>query len=48
MRRQPSNWTTIAVTLLGAFCAFATGAFIATKFVSPCVCIYAEAKGQIQ
>ena len=43
MKQQPRNWLAIAVVFLGAFCAFATGAYVATKFVSPCVCIYAQA-----
>lgn len=42
MKRQPRNWLAIAVALLGSFAAFATGLFVATKFVSPCVCIYAQ------
>ena len=42
MKRQPRNWLAIATVLLGVFCAFAVGLFVATKFVSPCVCIYAQ------
>lgn len=49
MRRKPRDWPTIFVALLGAFCAFAVGGWVATKWVSPCVCIYAAAKtGMVQ
>ena len=41
---EPRNWTVILAVVLAVFCAFATGAYIATKFVSPCVCIYAQAR----
>ena len=48
MRRRPRNWTAIAVTLLGAFASFAVGAFVATKWVSPCVCVYMQGAARIE
>lgn len=47
MKQQPRNWLAIAVAVLSVFCAFATGAYIATKFVSPCVCVHVQG-GSIQ
>lgn len=47
-KRQPKNWPLITVVMLGVFCSFAVGAFVATKFVSPCVCVYMQGQGQIQ
>ncbi len=41
MKRQPSNWPAIAIVVLSVFCSFAVGAFLATKWVSPCVCVIA-------
>ena len=43
MKRQ-RNWLAIATVVLAVFCAFATGGWIATKFVSPCVCVYATGR----
>lgn len=44
MRRKPHNWPLVAVAFLGSACAFAAGGWVATKWVSPCVCIYAATK----
>lgn len=38
------NWLAIATAFLGVGCAFATGAYVATKWVSPCVCVYATGR----
>ena len=41
MKRKPWNWAASAIVVLSVFASFAVGAYLATKFVSPCVCIYA-------
>ena len=49
MRRKPRNWPLVAVVALSTFASFAVGGWVATKWVSPCVCIYAAAKtGMVQ
>lgn len=44
MKRQPRNWPLVAVLALSLFCAFAVGGWIATKWVSPCVCLVGQVK----
>jgi hypothetical protein len=49
MRRKVSHWPMVGVVSLAVFCAFAVGGWVATKWVSPCLCIYAAAKtGMVQ
>lgn len=48
MKRQPRNWYGIAVVLLGVSAAFAVGAYVATKFVSPCVCVCMQGQARIE
>jgi hypothetical protein len=44
MRRKTHNWPLVAVAFLGFACAFAVGGWVATKWVSPCVCIVGQYK----
>ena len=44
MKRPPRNWLALAVVVLSVSAAFFAGAYIATKFVSPCVCVFAQAR----
>ena len=47
-KRQPKNWPLITVVLLAVSAAFAVGAYVATKFVSPCVCVCMQGQARIE
>ena len=42
MKRR-RDWLAIATVALGMAAAFGTGGWIATKWVSPCVCVHMQA-----
>lgn len=42
MRKQSKDRIGQAIAILGLLIAFTAGGWVGTRWVSPCVCIYAE------
>jgi hypothetical protein len=49
MRKKlaPRDWLSYAALSLAIFAAFASGGWIATKYVSPCVCLVVQKVGTL-